>query len=48
MPPRPRKQGNDWLGIPVATRRLLNYRKSAMEKAGFKAFPTDFPGFLEM
>ena len=43
------KLGNDWLGIPVATNGgYMNYRKSAMEKAGFKEFPTDFPGFLEL
>jgi multiple sugar transport system substrate-binding protein len=43
------KLGNDWLGIPVATNGgYINYRKSAMEKAGFKEFPTDFPGFLEL
>ena len=43
------KQGNDWLGIPVATiGGYMTYRKSAMDKAGFKEFPKDFPGFLEM
>ena len=43
------KQGNDWLGIPVATiGGYMTYRKSSMEKAGFKEFPKDFPGFLEM
>ena len=43
------KQGNDWLGIPVATiGGYMTYRKSAMEKAGFKEFPKDFPGFLEL
>jgi multiple sugar transport system substrate-binding protein len=43
------KHGNDWLGIPVATvGGYMNYRKSATDKAGFKEFPTDFPGFLEM
>ena len=26
----------------------MTYRKSAMDKAGFKEFPKDFPGFLEM
>ena len=26
----------------------MTYRKSAVEKAGFKEFPKDFPGFLEM
>jgi multiple sugar transport system substrate-binding protein len=43
------KQGNDWLGIPVATiGGYMTYRKSAVDKAGFKEFPKDFPGFLEM
>src|SRR5256885_1050749 len=46
---RPCKQGNDWLGIPVATvGGYMTYRKSATDKAGFKDFPKDFPGFLEM
>ena len=26
----------------------MTYRKSAVDKAGFKEFPKDFPGFLEM
>src|SRR5881227_2430808 len=31
------KQGNDWLGIPIATvGGYLTYRKSAVDKAGFK------------
>ncbi|MDA9549885.1 ABC transporter substrate-binding protein [Bradyrhizobium sp. CCBAU 45321] len=43
------KLGNDWLGIPVATNGgYMTYRKSALDKAGFKEFPKDFPGFLEM
>ena len=43
------KQGNDWLGIPVATiGGYMTYRKSAVDKAGFNEFPKDFPGFLEM
>jgi multiple sugar transport system substrate-binding protein len=42
-------KGGDWLGIPVATvGGYMTYRKSAVEKAGFKEFPKDFPGFLEM
>ena len=42
-------QGKNWLGIPVATiGGYLNYRTAAMEKAGFKTFPTDFPSFLEL
>ncbi|MBR7560077.1 extracellular solute-binding protein, partial [Mycobacterium tuberculosis] len=36
-------------GIPVATTgALLNYRISACEKAGFKEFPKDTAGFLEL
>jgi multiple sugar transport system substrate-binding protein len=43
------KLGNNWLAIPVATGGgFLNYRKSAVEKAGFKEIPGDFPGFLEL
>jgi multiple sugar transport system substrate-binding protein len=43
------KQGNKWLGIPVATvGGYMTYRKSAVDKAGFSEFPKDFPGFLEM
>ncbi len=43
------KQGDDWLGIPVATvGGYLTYRKSAVEKAGFKQVPTDFPAYLEL
>src|SRR5215475_5727811 len=48
-PARTVKKGDDWLGIPIATvGGYLTYRKSAVEKAGFKEFPQDFPGFLEM
>ena len=40
------KQGDNWLGIPVATvGGYMTYRKSSVEKAGFKDFPKDFPGF---
>jgi multiple sugar transport system substrate-binding protein len=43
------KQGNDWLGIPVATiGGYITYRKSAVEKAGFKEVPADFPAYLEL
>ena len=43
------KLGNDWLGIPIATNGgYINYRKSAIEKAGFTEVPKDFPGFLEL
>src|SRR3979411_409835 len=38
------KHGDDWLGIPVATiGGYMTYRKSALDKAGFSEFPTDFP-----
>ncbi len=43
------KLGNNWLAIPVATGGgYINYRKSAVDKAGFKEVPKDFPGFLEL
>src|SRR5437016_4212965 len=43
------KQKNNWLGIPVATiGGYLTYRTSAIQKAGFKEVPADFPGFLEL
>lgn len=43
------KSGDKWIGIPVATTGgLMNYRISAMEKAGFKEFPKDTAGFLEL
>jgi multiple sugar transport system substrate-binding protein len=43
------KLGNKWIGIPVATTgSLMNYRISACEKAGFKEFPKDTGGFLEL
>lgn len=43
------KTGDKWICIPVATTgSLMNYRISAMEKAGFKAFPKDTAGFLEL
>jgi len=38
-----------WIGVPVAaTGALVNYRISAMEKAGFKQFPGDLAGFAEL
>jgi multiple sugar transport system substrate-binding protein len=38
-----------WIGIPIAcTGALMNYRISSMEKAGFKEFPKDTAGFLEL
>ena len=43
------KSGGKWIGIPVATTGgLMNYRVSSMEKAGFKEFPKDTAGFLEL
>ncbi len=43
------KKGNNWLGIPVATvGGYPTYRISAVQKAGFKEVPQDFPGFLEL
>lgn len=43
------KSKGKWIGIPVATTGgLVNYRKSACEKAGFKEFPKDTAGFLEL
>ncbi len=43
------KTGAKWICIPVATTgSLMNYRISAMEKAGFKEFPKDTAGFLEL
>src|SRR4051812_28711507 len=38
-----------WVGIPIAaTGGLLNYRIAACEKAGFKEFPKDTAGMLEL
>jgi multiple sugar transport system substrate-binding protein len=43
------KSGGKWIGIPVATTGgLMNYRISSMQKAGFKEFPKDTAGFLEL
>jgi multiple sugar transport system substrate-binding protein len=43
------KLDGKWIGIPVAaTGGLVNYRISAMEKAGFKEFPKDLGGFAEL
>lgn len=43
------KSKEKWIGIPVAcTGALMNYRISSMEKAGFKEFPKDNAGFLEL
>ena len=38
-----------WIAIPVAFNGgYINYRISAVEKAGFKKFPADTAGFLEL
>jgi len=43
------KSKDKWIAIPVAVNGgYMNYRISSMNKAGFKTFPTDFPGFLEL
>lgn len=43
------KLGDKWIGIPIATTGgLVAYRKSAIEKAGFKEFPKDLAGFSEL
>ncbi len=43
------QKNGKWIGIPVAaTGALMNYRISSMEKAGFKEFPKDTAGFLEL
>ncbi|HET9903801.1 MAG TPA: extracellular solute-binding protein [Xanthobacteraceae bacterium] len=41
------KSGDHWIDIPVAYNgNVLNYRKSSMEKAGFKTFPKTTDEFL--
>src|SRR5215469_8936912 len=43
------KLNGKWIGIPVAaTGGLVNYRISAIEKAGHKAFPNDLAGFADL
>jgi multiple sugar transport system substrate-binding protein len=43
------KSGGKWISLPVAaTGSLINYRIAACEKAGFKEFPKDTAGFLEL
>jgi multiple sugar transport system substrate-binding protein len=37
-----------WIALPIAYNgNVINYRKSHLEAAGFKTFPTDTAGFLE-
>jgi multiple sugar transport system substrate-binding protein len=41
------KSGNKWIGIPVAYNgNVINFRRSSMEKAGFKEFPKTTDEFL--
>jgi multiple sugar transport system substrate-binding protein len=41
------KSGNKWIDIPVAYNgNVMNYRKAASEKAGFKTFPKTTDEFL--
>ena len=41
--------GGRWIAIPVAYNgNVINYRISAVEKAGFKEIPKDTAGFLEL
>ena len=43
------RSGDKWIGIPIATTgALVNYRISSVEKAGFKEFPKDTAGMLEL
>jgi multiple sugar transport system substrate-binding protein len=43
------KSGGKWIAIPVAYNgNVINYRKSMIEKAGFKEIPKDTAGFLEL
>jgi len=44
-----KNKAGKWIGIPIAaTGALMNYRISSCEKAGFKEFPKDTAGFLEL
>jgi len=43
------KSGGKWIAIPIAYNgNVINYRISAIEKAGFKDVPKDTAGFLEL
>jgi multiple sugar transport system substrate-binding protein len=43
------KSGGKWIAIPIAYNgNVINYRISAIEKAGFKEIPKDTAGFLEL
>jgi multiple sugar transport system substrate-binding protein len=43
------RSGDKWIALPIAYNgNVINYRKSAVEKAGFKEFPKDTAAFLEL
>ncbi|MEM1343433.1 MAG: ABC transporter substrate-binding protein [Pseudomonadota bacterium] len=43
------KSGDGWIAVPVAyNANLINYRKSAIQEAGFSEMPGDTEGFLEL
>lgn len=43
------KAGDKWICMPVGiVGNYINFRRSSMEKAGFKAVPTDLDGFLAL
>ena len=43
------KSGDKWIGITMGfVGTYINYRNSAIEKAGFKEVPQDFDGFLAL
>jgi multiple sugar transport system substrate-binding protein len=43
------KSGGKWICIPVAYNgNVINYRTSAIKKAGFSEIPKDTPGFLKL
>lgn len=43
------KSGGKWIALPIAYNgNVINYRRSSIEKAGFKEMPKDTAGFLEL
>lgn len=41
--------GDQWICMPVGiVANYINFRRSSIEKAGFKEVPQDLPGFLEL
>lgn len=43
------KSGDKWIAIPIAYNgNYINYRQSAVQKAGFQGVPEDTDGFLEL